>query len=70
MPFGNFTNVSTYTRADALADGVLIDISSTAQTYGFKLPFAISDVLYRGYRNRQQDWKWRGRAWRAACMIF
>ena len=49
MPFSDFTIISTYTRADALADGVLIDITPTAQTYGFKLPFAISDALYHGY---------------------
>lgn len=49
MPFENFTIVSTYTRSQAIADGVLIDISPTAKSYGFKLPFAISDALYRGY---------------------
>lgn len=41
--------IFSYTRADALADGVLIDITPTAQTYGFKLPTAISDALYHGY---------------------
>ena len=49
MPFSDFTIVSTYSRKQALADGVLIDSTATAQTYGFKLPFAISDALYRGY---------------------
>lgn len=49
MPFSDFTIVSTYSRKQALADGVLIDITPTAQTYGFKLPFAISDALYHGY---------------------
>lgn len=49
MPFSDFTLISTYSRAAALADGVLIDISVTAKSYGFKLPTAISDALYRGY---------------------
>lgn len=49
MPFSDSPIIFSYTRADALADGVLIDITPTAQTYGFKLPFAISDALYHGY---------------------
>jgi len=49
MPFSDSPIIFSYTRADALADGVLIDISSTAKSYGFKLPFAISDALYHGY---------------------
>jgi len=49
MPFSDFTVISTYSRADALADGVLIDITPTAKSYGFKLPFAISDAFYHGY---------------------
>lgn len=49
MPFSDSPIIFRYTRADALADGVLIDITPTAQSYGFKLPFAISDALYHGY---------------------
>ncbi|GAB6037684.1 hypothetical protein JCM15519_22430 [Fundidesulfovibrio butyratiphilus] len=41
--------VYSYTRANALADGVLVDITPIARNYGFKLPFAISDALYNGY---------------------
>jgi hypothetical protein len=49
MPFSDDPIIFSYTRADALADGVLIDLSPVAQTYGFKLPLAISDALYHGY---------------------
>ncbi|WP_243312301.1 DUF6573 family protein [Fundidesulfovibrio agrisoli] len=49
MPFSDSPIIFSYTRADALVDGVLIDLSPVAQTYGFKLPFAISDALYHGY---------------------
>jgi len=49
MPFSDSPIIYSYTRADALADGVLIDITPTAQSYVFKLPFAISDALYHGY---------------------
>jgi hypothetical protein len=38
-----------YSRADALTDGVLIDVSDIAHEAGFKLPVAVSDTLYHGY---------------------
>ncbi len=38
-----------YSRADALAEGVLIDVSDIAREAGFKLPVAVSDNLYHGY---------------------
>ena len=41
--------VFSYSRADALADGVLIDVSELAREAGFKLPVAVSDTLYHGY---------------------
>ena len=47
--------VFSYTRADALADGVLIDLTPIARTYGFKLPFAVSDALYHGYVVPSED---------------
>lgn len=41
--------IYSYTRAQALADGVLIDVSDLAREAGFKLPVAVSDSLYHGY---------------------
>jgi len=41
--------VFSYSRADALADGVLVDVSELAREAGFKLPVAVSDSLYHGY---------------------
>ncbi len=38
-----------YSRADALADGVLIDVSDFAREAGFMLPVAVTDTLYHGY---------------------
>lgn len=38
--------IFSYSRADALADGVLIDVTAEAKGYGFKLPFAIGDNLF------------------------
>ena len=34
--------ISTYTRAQAIEDGVLVDVSSTAKEVGFKWPAAIT----------------------------
>lgn len=41
--------IFSYSRADALADGVLIDVSGIAHEAGFKLPVAVSDNLYHSY---------------------
>jgi len=34
--------IHTYTRAQALADGVLIDVTNTAKEAGFKIPVALT----------------------------
>ena len=34
--------ISTYTRAEAIGDGVLIDVSSTARDEGFRWPVAMT----------------------------
>ena len=38
--FGNV--ISTYTRAQAIEDGVLVDVGSTAREAGFKWPVALT----------------------------
>jgi hypothetical protein len=38
--------VYVYTRAQALADGVLVDVNETAKEAGFKLPAAITEALH------------------------
>ena len=43
-PFGPVIYV--YTRAQALADGVLVDVTETAEEVGFKLPVAITEALH------------------------
>lgn len=49
MPFSDFPVIYSYTRAQALADGVLVDISAAAREHGFKLHTAITDNLLHGY---------------------
>lgn len=41
--------VYTYTRAQAIDDGVLIDVSEPAKEAGFKIPVAISQAAYEKY---------------------
>lgn len=38
--------VFTYTRAQALADGVLFDVSETAKEAGFKIPVALTSAAW------------------------
>jgi len=44
-----FELISVYTRAQALADGVLIDVSDLAHEAGFTLPVAVTDNLWHSY---------------------
>jgi len=41
--------IYSYTRAQALADGVLIDVTAQAKSLGFRVPVAVTDHLYNGY---------------------
>jgi len=46
-PEGFFDNViSTYTRAQAIEDGVLVDVGSKAQEAGFKWPVALTAAVW------------------------
>jgi len=42
--FGKF--IRTYTRAEALADGVLVGVSETATKAGFKVPVAVTKAFW------------------------
>ena len=59
--------LSTYTRAQAIEDGILVDVSETAREAGFKLPVAVTRAVWdrlvalpEGYRGFQDE---RGRLW-------
>jgi len=45
-PFAGAEVVFNYTRAQAIEDGVLIDVTETAKEAGFKVPTAISLNVY------------------------
>lgn len=40
--------ISVYTRAQALADGVLVDVSELAREAGFQIPVALTRTLHDG----------------------
>ena len=59
--------ISTYTRAQAIADGFLVDVSETAREAGFNIPVAVTRgvwerliALPEGYQGFQDE---RGRLW-------
>jgi hypothetical protein len=40
------TVIYAYTRAQAIQDGVLVDVTETSKEVGFKLPVAITEALH------------------------
>ena len=59
--------IDAYTRAQAIEDGILVDVSDTAREAGFKIPVALSRAVWErlvalpeGYRGYQDE---RGRLW-------
>jgi len=45
----NFGLISSYTRAQAIEDGALVDVSDMAKEAGFKYPVFITANLWEGY---------------------
>ena len=41
--------VYAYSREQAIADGVLVDVSEQAKEIGFRLPTVVTATLYQGY---------------------
>ena len=41
--------IFTYTRKQALADGLQVDVSKTAEEAGFRIPVFITDAVFRNY---------------------
>jgi len=44
-----FELISRYTRADAIADGVLVDVTETAKEAGIKYPTALTHAVFEKY---------------------
>ena len=58
------TIIYSYSRAQALEDGVLVDISSLAKEAGFKFPVAVTCGVYELLNDTHQSGQsFEGRAW-------
>ena len=58
--------ISQYTRAQALADGQLVDVTETARETGFAYPVALSRALWNIIETipKKTPWQdWQGRLW-------
>jgi hypothetical protein len=57
----------TYSREQAIADGVLVDITTTAKEAGFKVPIALTSAVYAqlkpSYHNAARGQSFEGRLW-------
>ena len=67
-PFAGFELISVYTRAAALADGVLVDLTDLAHEAGFVIPVAVTEAVYRSYLDPSPEFanegqSLAGRAW-------
>ena len=59
--------IYAYTRSQALADGVLVDVTETSKEVGFKLPVAITEALHNRLTPSKADTDlgqdYNGRLW-------
>ena len=46
QPIQDWPVIHAYTRAEALADGVLVDVTATAKEAGFKVPTAVTASVF------------------------
>ncbi|MDI9561622.1 MAG: hypothetical protein QM235_10620 [Pseudomonadota bacterium] len=70
--FGNV--IDTYTRANAIEDGVLIDITNMAKEAGIKYPVAVTEAVWSTYivpddRSRAYGQSEDGRLWDTLWMF-
>ncbi len=66
--------VSSYSRADAIEDGVLVDVSVTAREMGFTIPVALtaaawSECMSWNQAPSEQQQDERGRLWDVLWML-
>ena len=65
--------ISVYTRAEALADGVLIDVTKTAKEAGIVYPTTVTQALWNEYIKVPEELKgiqdMQGRLWDVLTMF-
>jgi hypothetical protein len=74
MVFSNDDLISIYTRAEAIEDGELVDVSSTAVEVGIKFPVAVTRAVWVGVVEpdefaQKHGESIRGRLWDVICML-
>ena len=61
---GGWTLIHSYSRAQAIEDGMLADISSLAREAGFKFPVAVTSRVFELLNDTAQSGQsFEGRAW-------
>ena len=73
-PFADGEVIFSYTRADALADGVLVDVSEMAREAGLRYPVAVTrrvwdEVATPSAKDRETGQSETGRLWDALSML-
>ena len=74
-PFADAPVIFSYTRAQAIEDGVLVDLSEWAKETGFKIPVACTSEVWHSYitppkGTRELGQSERGRAHDVLWMLF
>lgn len=58
----DFDVIHTYTRKQAIEDGVLIDVTEQAKETGFKVPVAVTSTLYHRYIEPPEELEGEGQS--------
>ncbi len=66
-PFENMSVIFSYTRAQAIEDGVLVDITEWAKEVGFKFPVACTAAVWQGHIVPPAGTKELGQSERGRC---
>jgi len=61
--------ISSYSRAEAIEDGVLVDISKLGKEAGFKFPVAVTSGVYGLINYNKNGQSFDGRAWDVLSML-
>ena len=70
--WANAEVISAYTRAQAIEDGVLVDVTKTAKEAGIKFPVAVTQKLWSEYIMPDPRATWQsidGRLWDVLCLF-
>ena len=62
--------IHSYTRAQAIEDGVLVDVSDVATEAGFKLPVAITRAAWAQLQRTDAVWTYPARSTKTPSYAF